>query len=108
MKTYNKLVRDKIPDIIKAKGATCTYKMLSKVDYLRYAEAKLTEELQEYQQSHSVEELADLLEVIYAVAEAKGCPAEKLDSIREKKAAERGSFKKRIKLISVREDGNDG
>ena len=67
-KTYNKLVRDRIPEIIASDGKTCTVEVLSDSRCLQMLDAKLTEELEEYQESKSLEELADLLEVLRAVA----------------------------------------
>jgi predicted house-cleaning noncanonical NTP pyrophosphatase (MazG superfamily) len=69
--------------------------------YLRMADAKLDEELAEYHESHSLEELADLLEVIYAVAQARGYTLEELESFRAKKAEARGAFQKKILLRDV-------
>ena len=66
-KTYYKLVRDRIPEIIETDGKTCVYETLSNEDYLRLLDQKLNEELVEYQESKSLEELADLLEVMQAV-----------------------------------------
>lgn len=102
MKTYNKLVRDKIPGIIEASGAVCATKTLSDPEYLQALDEKLTEELAEYQESHSAEELADLLEVIYAIVKARGFPASALDDLREEKAAKRGRFDEKIMLLSVK------
>ena len=104
MKTYNKLVRDKIPDIISAQGKSCDFRMLTDTEYLEALNAKLDEELAEYHESGSVEELADLLEVVYAIAVAKGCPSFNLNEIRKGKAIERGGFHKKIMLLSVQED----
>ena len=101
---YDKLVRDRIPEIIAASGKTCTTAILSSEEYLRMLDAKLKEELAEYHQDQNVEELADLLEVIYAAAKARGCSAAELEQIRAKKAAERGGFEKRILLKKVCED----
>lgn len=101
MKIYNKLVRDKIPGIIEASGAVCAIKALSDPEYLQALDEKLTEELAEYHRDQSIEELADLLEVIYAAAKARGCTAEALDRIREEKAAKRGRFDQKIMLLSV-------
>ena len=101
---YNKLVRDRIPKIIAASGKTCTTVTLSPEEYLRMLDAKLDEELAEYHQDQNIEELADLLEVIYAVAKARGCSVAELEQIRAKKATERGSFEKRILLKEVCED----
>lgn len=61
---YSKLVRDRIPEIIKASGKTCVIEFLSDDEYLRMIDAKLDEELAEYHKDQNVEELADLLEVI--------------------------------------------
>lgn len=61
---YHKLVRDRIPEIIEADGKTCTWETLSEVAYIQLLDEKLNEELAEYQESKSLEELADLLEVV--------------------------------------------
>lgn len=107
MKVYNKLVRDKVPDIISAKGITCDFRMLTDAEYLLALDEKLDEELAEYHASHDVEELADLMEVIYAIAVARGMPTLQLDNIRYEKAVKRGRFLKKIMLLSVME-GDDG
>ena len=103
-KTYNKLVRDNIPAIIEATGAACTTETLSDADYLRMLDAKLDEELAEYHRDQNIEELADLLEVIYACANARGYAKDELESIRAEKAAKRGGFEKKILLKTVTED----
>ena len=102
-KAYHKLVRDNIPAIIEATGASCETEILSEADYLRLLDTKLDEELAEYRRDRTVEELADLLEVIYACAAAKGCSREELEAIRVLKAARRGGFEKRILLKTVTE-----
>lgn len=99
MKIYNKLVRDKIPEIIAAGGGRCKTKTLQPVSYILELENKLTEEHDEYLLSHNVEELADLLEVIYAIAKIRGVSAAELDAIRERKAADRGRFDKKVFLL---------
>lgn len=99
--TYNKLVRDRIPEIIASDGKTCVCETLSDEDYLRLLDAKLTEELSEYQESRSLEELADLLEVLRAVAKARGWTWEELEQARQDKAAKRGGFEKKIVLKEV-------
>lgn len=103
MKEYNKLVRDKIPEIIAAAGNSCTTRTLSNAEYMQALDDKLLEEMDEYQQSHEVEELVDLLEVIYAAAEARGCTAVVLNELRKDKAEKRGRFTRRILLESVTE-----
>lgn len=103
-KVYNKLVRDRIPEIIEADGKRCVCKTLPQDQYITMLDAKLNEELAEYQQSKSLEELADLLEVMGAVVLARGYTWEQLTDIRKKKKEERGGFEKRILLKEVYED----
>ena len=98
---YNKLVRDRIPEIIESSGKTCTVEILSDEDYLRMVDAKLDEELAEYHKDQNIEELADLLEVIYAATKARGYSIEQLEAVRVEKAAKRGAFDKKILLKSV-------
>ena len=101
---YNKLVRDRIPEIIESSGKTCSTEILSPEEYLRMLDAKLDEELAEYHKDQNIEELADLLEVIRAAAIARGYTLEGLEQIRAEKAAKRGAFEKRILLKEVYED----
>lgn len=101
-KSYHKLVRDRIPEIIEADGKACTWETLSQEEYLSLLDEKLNEELAEYQESKSLEELADLLEVMQAVVRARGWTLEQLEQLRADKAARRGGFEKRILLTSVR------
>ena len=101
--TYHKLVRDKIPDIIRQSGKDCTCSILSDEDYLKFLDEKLNEELEEYQESKSMEELADLMEVMWAVAVARGSSPEEIENIRREKADKRGGFEKKILLEEVTE-----
>ena len=101
---YNKLVRDRIPEIIKASGKTCVTELLSDDEYLRMIDTKLDEELAEYHKEQNIEELADLLEVIYAAAKARGYTLEQLEVARAEKASKRGTFEKKILLKEVMEN----
>ena len=103
-KTYNKLVRDKIPEIIRASGKRCVVATVSDEDYLRLLDQKLEEELAEYQDSKAIEELADLIEVIAAAAVARGCSWEELMQIRDRKRSERGGFEDKILLLNVQDE----
>lgn len=67
---YEKLVRDKIPEIIEMSGKQCEIEILSDEKYLEMIDKKLDEELAEYHKDRNIEELADLLEVIYAATKA--------------------------------------
>lgn len=103
-KRYSKLVRDRIPEIIEGSGGRCVWSILNEEDYRVLLDAKLNEELAEYQRSKSLEELADLLEVMMAVVQARGSSFEALEAIRRDKAALRGGFSRRILLTEV-DDG---
>ncbi len=100
-KIYHKLVRDRIPEIIEASGSSCTTEILEGERYLQMLHVKLQEELNEYLQNGDAEELADLLEVVMATAQAKGLSWQQLEAIREAKKAARGGFEKRILLKEV-------
>ena len=101
VRQYNKLVRDRIPEIIEASGKRCVWSTLSDEEYLAKLDEKLNEELAEYQESKSMEELADLLEVVRAVAAARGSSMEEVETIRRDKAVKRGGFEKKILLTKV-------
>ena len=101
VRQYNKLVRDRIPEIIEASGKRCVWSTLSDEEYLAKLDEKLNEELAEYQESKSMEELADLLEVVRAVAAARGSSMEEVETIRRDKAEKRGGFEKKILLTEV-------
>ena len=98
---HGKLVRDKIPQIIEQSGKRCTTRILSAEEYSAALDVKLQEELNEYLADGSMEELADLLEVMMAVAEAQGHSFAEVEAIRRAKAAQRGGFRERIWLDSV-------
>ena len=100
MKVYNKLIRDKIPEIIRSKGGQAQVRTLSDDEYQTYLEAKLDEEVEEYHKDHSAEELADILEVVYALADAKGISREALMDIYRNKHDARGGFEKKLLLIA--------
>lgn len=102
MKTiHNKLVRDFIPKIIESNGQSCTYHILDDQAYLDALDQKMNEELSEYQRDKSMEELADLLEVIHAVITARGSTWEEVESIRKAKAEKRGGFEQKIWLVET-------
>ena len=103
IKTYHKLIRDKIPQIIKSQGQCCIVRKLSDEEYLEMVDAKLDEELAEYHKDQNLEELADLVEVIYAAAEARGFTVEQLEQTRLQKKAQRGAFRKKLLLMEIRD-----
>lgn len=104
MKTYNKLVRDRIPEIIKADGKTPVTRVLDDKEYLKELIRKLQEECDEFKADQNVGELADLQEVILALADALGIPHAQLAEVYGEKARQRGAFKKKIFLIEVNDE----
>ena len=103
MTKFNKAIRDKIPEIIQKDGHTCNIQTLSDEKFLVEIEKKLSEEVAEYQNDKNPEELADILEVIYAIAQLKGISKEELEKIRVKKLQDRGGFEKNLFLIDTSE-----
>ena len=100
MKKFNKLVRDRIPEIIEESGKIAQVRILPEEEYLLHLEKKLDEEVGEYHRDKTAEELADILEVIYALATANGVSQEELMQIYQKKHDARGGFSQKILLIS--------
>lgn len=98
---YNKLVRDKIPQIIARQGQTANIRILSDEEYTHALERKLDEEAGEFHKDKTLEELADILEVVYALVEDLGASKEELLEIYRKKHEKRGGFRERLYLISV-------
>ena len=101
---HNKLVRDRIPAIIEGSGKACVTRILDDAAYIAALDGKLREELNEYLADGSPEELADLLEVMMAAAEARGHSFAEVEAIRREKANKRGAFRERIWLESVTKD----
>lgn len=98
---YHKLVRDKIPEIIRADGKSACWRFLRKDELLPLLRKKLSEEVDEYLKSGEIEELADIAEVLHALSEQSGAGWESVEQLRLKKAAERGGFEKGILLETV-------
>lgn len=104
IKEYNKLVRDKIPEIIKKSGKQIVVTKASGDQLLSFLKQKLKEELEEYSQSGDIEELADLVEVIYAILEHKGISQEEFHKVRQEKNDRRGAFKEGLVLKRIIEE----
>lgn len=98
---YGKLVRDKIPEIIEENGEEPIVRILDDEEYVEALNHKLEEEVGEYLESGDVEELADVLEVIYALLEVEDMDMVYLEKIRKEKRDERGGFEGRIYLEDV-------
>lgn len=96
---YEKLVRDRIPEIIEKSGERAVVRILSDTEYLACLHAKLDEEVAEYHESGMIEELADILEVVCALCKAGGDTLDALTRTFRKKHDERGGFANRFFLI---------
>ena len=105
---YNKLVRDKIPEEINKKGdRKANYRILDDNEYLKELDKKLFEEAHEFVEEHSVEELADLMEVISAIIISKNISLGDVERARNIKNEKKGKFENKIYLIDVEQDYAD-
>lgn len=98
---YFKLVRDKIPEILKDRGLRCSYRVLDRGGYRKLLVSKLYEEIGEFIKDGDPEELVDILEVVYAIAEEYGYSEKDINSHREYKKNAKGGFKERILLEEI-------
>jgi len=98
---YRKAIRDKIPEIIRESGVKCFVKPLPKDKFLLEMEKKLREEVEEYFQTKSPIELADVIEVIYRISELRNISREELDKIRQEKLEKHGGFEKNLFLVET-------
>ncbi|TYQ12852.1 UNVERIFIED_CONTAM: putative house-cleaning noncanonical NTP pyrophosphatase (MazG superfamily) [Acetivibrio alkalicellulosi] len=101
---YNKLIRDRIPEIIEQSGKKAIVETLNEYDYINFLKSKLKEELEEFENSEDIEEIADIIEVLYAIIEFKGVSIKDFENIRSDKTDKRGAFKKRLLLKEVIEN----
>ncbi|MBX8944010.1 nucleoside triphosphate pyrophosphohydrolase [Lysinibacillus sp. K60] len=105
MPIYNKLVRDKILEIIEADGLKYNARILEPKELLVEVKAKMIEEAKEFHGTdnvqESIEELADILELVHTAINALDVSYDELEAIRELKKAKRGGFEKAIYLIDV-------
>ena len=106
MKVYNKLVRDKIPEIILKDNELPTTRILDDEEYIKELNKKLQEEVNEYLEAENIEEMVDILEVIRAILEHKGVTYDEIEEKRIKKANKRGAFKEKIFLEKVLQNGD--
>ena len=104
MKTYDKLVRDRIPEIIRDDGKTYEVEQMNRADYLEALRAKVVEEAAEVVEADEddlAKEIADLREVLDALEEAAGLDPGEVARLQERRRAERGGFEERLRLLWV-------
>ncbi|MFJ7678638.1 phosphoribosyl-ATP pyrophosphohydrolase [Peribacillus sp. NPDC097198] len=108
MTIYNKLVRDRIPEIIEGTGKKYITRVLNDKEFIEELKNKSFEELQEYVETDNkedaIEELADILEIIHALAKTQGASIEDVEELRKSKLIKRGAFKEKIYLIEVEDE----
>lgn len=102
---YDKLVRSRIPEIIEKDGKVAVTRILDDEEYKIYLEKKLDEEVAEFHESKELEEIADILDVVFALGHAYGYSTDAIFSKRLSKLAERGHFGKKILLEEICEEG---
>jgi hypothetical protein len=95
---YNKLIRDKIVEMIKEKGQPVVFHLATNEEYGEKLKEKLMEEVKEFYESESIEEMADILEVIEAINKFKNFDDAEIMRVKDEKAERRGKFEKRIIL----------
>lgn len=104
---YNKLVRDKIPENIEAKGKKCSYYVLEEDKYKKELDKKLLEEANEFIVDHSIEEMADLIEVVEAIQKTHHLEKEEIEKVRLDKKSKKGGFDEKLYLVEVEEKENN-
>jgi len=102
MKIFKKLVRDRIPEIIRKNGEIPTVRILDDDQYLQELNKKLEEEVNEYLADGNIEELADIEEVLRVLLDLKGVSYEDFDKVRKNKCEKRGAFKDRVFLENTK------
>lgn len=101
MEEYNKIVRDNIPTIIENNGSKCEIEIVSNEEALSYLYAKLIEEVNEFLESKDIHEIADVIEVLYAICDKMKITRAMLETIRQQKENENGGFENNIVLKKV-------
>lgn len=109
MPVYNKLIRDRILEMIEAEGLSFNARILAPEEHLTEINKKLLEEVKEFAETtnvtDAVEEMADILELLHSALKVYGKSFEDLEVVRMKKKEERGGFDKKIYLIDVEDNG---
>jgi len=98
---YNKLIRDNIPEIIEKAGKNAAVCVLGNVEYQQALHEKLLEEVNEFLEDDTVEELADIVEVLYAILQQRCISLDEFEKIRLEKREKKGGFAKRLFLIET-------
>ena len=110
MKTYNKLIRDKIPEVIADDNFIGRYKKLNKKEFKKALFEKIIEETAELSKTSNkadlIEELADLQEILLVLYENEKISVKEIEAVRKAKLKKRGGFTKRIMLLDMTPNKN--
>lgn len=98
MKVYDKLVRDRIPEIIEASGSKCEIETVSDEVALEYLYRKLSEEVSELLEDRNLDEIADVMEVLFAIGKKYGYSEDDVLGRRNEKRTARGGFEDNLVL----------
>ena len=106
--TYNKVVRDKIPENINSmEGRKATWRIMDDDEYIKELNKKLLEEAHEFIEENAIEELADVMEVIQSIMRIKNISYEELKNVQQMKREKKGGFSNKIYLVEVEQDKAD-
>ncbi|MBD3251502.1 phosphoribosyl-ATP pyrophosphohydrolase [Candidatus Uhrbacteria bacterium] len=101
---YNKLVRHKVPELIRGKGEKVEFRPVKNdEEYWKLLKQKLIEEANEFQKDESIDELTDLIEVLYAICAHQGVRKEDLIRVRKERKERRGGYEQRVYLVAAQE-----
>lgn len=103
-KIHNKLVRDKIPEVIERTGKKFSTHIAGELEYKEELFKKVYEELEEFKENPCAEEMADIFEVLEGLVKAYNIEMNDVFDIKEEKARERGAFDEKIILERVWEE----
>lgn len=106
MKTFNKLVRDKIPELFLKDNSLPVSRTLTDEEYITELNSKLKNEIDKYLENENIEEMVDILEVIRAILDYKEVSYEEIEEKRIKKVQKKGAFKNKVYLERVMENGD--
>jgi predicted house-cleaning noncanonical NTP pyrophosphatase (MazG superfamily) len=99
--TFNKLVRDKIPEVIKISGKIAKVRTLDETEYRHALRDKLLEEVNEFIKDDTIEELVDIVEVVHSILKLRSISLDEFEKKRTEKKENFGTFEKRLWLIET-------
>lgn len=93
-----KLIRDRIPEIVEAKGESLKVRRAGPMEFRKALADKLVEEAVEFRQDRNIEELADVFEVMRSIGLDHGIPMEQIAELADQKREARGGFREKLMM----------